>query len=247
PAHLWYASRVQQLPMALFGIALAGALLPPLSRAARSDDHARFGSLLCFALERSYLLIFSCTCLLFFGGYSVIDLLFGHGEFSDTDALHTTHCLWAYSAGLLPIVWILITASAFYARGDYQTPTKAALAGMGTNVAANTLCIGVFGAGAWSVAAATSVAAFVNAGWLLQALIKQGYFQWSTELSRRLQKSTVSCIAATLAALAFLSVLPNFYTKGSTTQNLIDCVGLGLVYTGVLAGLEWKKRSGQFA
>ena len=61
PAYLWYAIRVQQLPLALFGIAIAGALLPPLSRAMQGGDLAYYRDLMQKGLRQSASLMIPCT------------------------------------------------------------------------------------------------------------------------------------------------------------------------------------------
>ncbi len=81
PAYLWYAIRIQQLPLALFGIALSAALLPPFARALREGVYERYLQLLRFAFRRCFSLIFPCTLGIFVLGLAGINLLYGHGRF----------------------------------------------------------------------------------------------------------------------------------------------------------------------
>lgn len=163
PAYLWYAVRMQQLPLALFGIALSGAILPPLTRAIKAGDVIKFKYFLNFALSRSLALMLPLTFALFILGTSSVTLLYGHGDFNLHSIQGTTSCLWGYGIGLIPMTLVIVLAPAFYAQNDYRTPTRASIVAVGLNIVLNTLLIGGFGFGAASVAFATSVSAWINA------------------------------------------------------------------------------------
>lgn len=162
PAFLWYAIRIEQLPLALFGIALSGALLPPLSRAIKNGETDRYRELLQGALRQSAALMLVCTFGIFALGPSGINILFGHGDFTLSDVAKTYDCLWAYGIGLTPAVFVLLLASGHYAQKNYRTPTIASLVSVVVNMGLNALFVFGFGWGAKSIAIATSVSAFVN-------------------------------------------------------------------------------------
>ena len=151
PAFLWYAIRIEQLPLALFGIALSGALLPPLSRAMKNGDFDRYRQLLQSSLRHSAALMLICTFgILALGGVG-INLLYGHGDFSSSDVRATLYCLWAYGLGLVPSVFVLLLAAGFYAQKSYRRPTVAAIASVGLHICLNALFVFGFGWGAVSV------------------------------------------------------------------------------------------------
>ena len=166
PAFLWYAIRIQQLPLALFGIALSGALLPPLARAIKHSDMTQYTRFLDFAIRRSLAIMLPVTAALFLMGDTCIQLIYGRGSFGLDSVAGTTHCLWAYGFGLIPMTLILVLGPACYARNDYRTPTQGALISMGLNVLLNTFLIAVWGYGSASVAWATSFSAWVNVAYL---------------------------------------------------------------------------------
>ncbi|MBI2742656.1 MAG: murein biosynthesis integral membrane protein MurJ [Chlamydiales bacterium] len=201
PAYLWYAIRIQQLPLALFGIALSSALLPPLSRAGQAGEWERFRTLLHSALTRSLSFILPSMAALLVGGAATINLLYGHGDFSQMATLETLLCLWGYAVGLLPAVFILLFAPAFYAQKDFKTPTRAALISVVVNVTLNALLVFVFGWGAASIAVATSVSALCNFLYLQKKLqprtgvVLDSVFAGSTA---RIGLSTLSATALTL-------------------------------------------------
>lgn len=166
PAILWYAIRLQQLPLALFGIALAGALLPPLSRAAKANDHEQYSRFLSFSFHRTLLFTIPITALLIVTGDRCVALLYGHGTFDSKSVVATTEALWGYSLGLIPMALVLVQAPAYYAVGDYKTPSIASAASMALNASLNYMMIGVFGLGPTSIAVATSISSWFNVAWL---------------------------------------------------------------------------------
>lgn len=167
PAYLWFAIRLQQLPLALFGIAISGALLPPLTRAIKQCETGLSHRLLDTAIRRSMLLIIPITAGLFLLGERSLDLLYGYGDFDSVSLLGTTRCLWGYTFGLIPMTLILIAAPLYYAKSDYRTPTVASGISMILNIALNSLFVLKFGLSAFSIAVATSLSAWLNLGYLL--------------------------------------------------------------------------------
>ncbi len=170
PALLWYAIRIQQLPLALFGIAIAGAILPPLSRALKAHQWTEYHQFLQHALYYTWLFILPFTAALFLLGDMSVSLLYGRGDFDSHSIIQTTHCLWAYSLGLIPSAFVLVLAPASYAQNNYFLPAMAALATMLLNLFLNTLFIKIWHWGTISVALSTSISAWINLfllGWSL--------------------------------------------------------------------------------
>jgi putative peptidoglycan lipid II flippase len=134
PALLSYANRVQQLPIALFAIAVASSLLPALSRAIKKDLFDDYTNLLEHGLLRTFALLFPGMIGIFVLGLSSINLLYGRGQFTNDAILSTTTCLWSYGLGLIPGAFILLLAPAYYARRDYRTPMIGAILSMFINI-----------------------------------------------------------------------------------------------------------------
>ncbi|MFI0435443.1 MAG: murein biosynthesis integral membrane protein MurJ [Parachlamydiaceae bacterium] len=180
PAFLWYAIRIQQLPLALFGIAIAGAVLPPLSRAIKRQQQQEYHDFLHDALYRTWIFMLPLTAVLFIMGDTVVSLLYRRGDFGAHAVIQTTYCLWAYGIGLIPAALVLILAPACYAQSNYTLPAIASFATMGLNLILNTLFIHLLDWGAVSVALATSISAWVNFIFLGWSLFKLGtpLFSW---------------------------------------------------------------------
>lgn len=162
PALLWYSMRLQQMPLALFGIALAGALLPPLSRAIKAGNWDRYAHFLNYALISTITLMLPMTAMLFCMGDSCVNLIYGHGDFDAEAVWQTTRCLWAYGAGLIPAAMVLILAPACYAQSNYRLPALASIMAMLLNLILNAFFIIVLQWGAVSVALATSISSWMN-------------------------------------------------------------------------------------
>lgn len=174
PAILWYAIRLQQLPLALIGVALSGALLPPLARAAKSNDTAKFFKFLDFSTKTVIAWMIPITAMICLFGDVSISLIYGHGDFTQVSAIETTQALWCYGLGIVPMALILVYAPALYATGDYKTPSMAAAGSMVLNGVLNFLLVGVLDMGTPSIALATSVSAFMNYYWLERSMSRAG-------------------------------------------------------------------------
>ncbi len=224
PAYLWYAIRIEQLPLALFGVALSSALLPPLSRAVSAGDWDRYKELIGFAIRRSFSLIFPATLGIFVLGLSIVNLLYGRGDFSMPDTIQTVLCLWGYGVGLLPSVFVLLLAPACYAQKNYRLPTISALLSVVLNVGLNYVFVFIFGWGALSVALATSVSAFFNFFLLQRVLTKKMGVLFSSCVFRSCMKTAVcSFIAAGMTLL-----LGYFLVADETIPLFLGEPGLGV-------------------
>lgn len=170
PAWLWFAIRVQQLPLALFGIALANALVPPISRAIKSGNIEQFHQFFNYAEKKVLTFTTLITAGIFAVAPTCINLLYGRGQFAMESVEGTALCLLGYGIGLFPMAYVLIAAPSLFAFGDYKTPTRAACICMLLNVALNSLFVFGFQWNSASVALATSLSSFWNAHYLSRAL-----------------------------------------------------------------------------
>ena len=196
PAFLWYAIRIQQLPLALFGIAIAGAVLPPLSRALKAHNWEEYHHFLHDALYRTWIFMLPITAALFLIGDTSVNLLYGRGGFGVEAVVQTTYCLWAYGIGLVPSALVLVLAPASYAQSNYILPAMASFATMILNLALNTLFIVGFEWGAVSVAIATSISAWMNLCLLGWNLSKKGSALLSWTLVEQVMPMNLATIIA---------------------------------------------------
>jgi len=217
PAYLWYAIRIQQVPLALFGIALSTALLPPLSRAIKDGSFDVFQRLIDFSLRRSFSLIFPCTIGIFVLGASGINLIYGHGDFGFSATLNTIICLWGYGMGLVPAVFVLLFAPAFYAQKDYRTPTFGAVYSVVLNLVVIAFLVFVMKLGPFSIAVATSICAAFNCIYLARKLSKKT----GPLFTEKLLSSFFKTITASLVAGAVTLMIGHFLAGDPTLDILL--------------------------
>ena len=227
PAYLWYAIRIQQLPLALFGIALSGALLPALSRATGE----RYGELLCSGLKKSAALMVPCAVGMWVLSHPGLDLLYGRGGFQDSDVVQTGLCLGGYAIGLVPMVYVLLLANGFYAQKEYAWPMRCSLASVGCNLSLNALFVFGLGWGAESVAIATSLSAFLNC-----ALLRRGMQSRVAGLSlwRGMLRIGVCSLAAGMAVWVFDGLIVH---QRVFTSQLIRFAACGGIYGICVLGM----------
>lgn len=226
PAFLWYAIRIQQLPIAFFGIALSGALLPPLTREA---DPMRKKALLYSALQSGTALMIIATFGIFALGELGINLLYGHGDFTFSDVRETTYCLWAYGLALVPSIFVLIIAAKFYSEKNYKQPMVASLVSVGANIGFNALFVFGFHLGAVSIALATALSSLINAAFLSRGEMHKEFWVFFT-------KMCVSCSLATIAVFTFQKVWGVFLTQDLFVQASQFAI-FALLFLGISIGI----------
>ena len=135
-SYLFYADRLNQLPLGIVGIAVATTLLPLLSRhieAGRTEQARHYTSR---AVEFCLLLGLPATIGLSVAAQPIIQTLFEHGAFTHEDAVRTAQALAAYSLGIPAFLLVKAFAAGFFARHDTKTPVQIAMIAMLVNVRA---------------------------------------------------------------------------------------------------------------
>ncbi|MEO8667861.1 MAG: murein biosynthesis integral membrane protein MurJ [Bauldia sp.] len=181
---LYYADRLYQLPLGIVGIAVGIVLLPDLARALRAGrtdiaHHTQNRS-----IEFAAALTLPATVALFVIPGPVIAVLFERGAFTAADTAATAPALAAYALGLPAFVAIKVLQPAFFAREDTRTPMRYGAVSMVVNVVAAFGLFFLFGH--VGIAAATSLAAWVNTVMLASALVRRGDLVADAPLRRRL-------------------------------------------------------------
>ncbi len=175
---LYYADRLLEFPIGLFGIALATVILPTLSKNVAEQDFSTYSRHLDWALRWVLLIGLPCSVGLIALAQPIIGTLFYRGEFTLLDVVMSSQSLIAYTIGLVAFVLIKILASGFFSQKDTKTPVKAAVIAMGVNIVLNlAFIIPLRHAG---LALATACAAIVNAAILFYFLRKNHLYQSNT-------------------------------------------------------------------
>ncbi len=175
---LYYSDRLAELPLGVFGIAIATVILPSLSRKHAEKSGDEFAKMLDWAVRMVLLIGIPSAVALILLAEPLLTTLFHYGEMTDRDVSMAAMSLRAYGLGLLAFMLIKVLAPGYFSRQDTKTPVKIAVKAMVANMVFNLIL--VFPLAHAGLALATALSAFMNAGWLLHGLIKQGVFKWQS-------------------------------------------------------------------
>jgi len=128
---LAYAFRLMQLPIGVFGVALATVSMPALAKAAVDHDIASLKVTLSATLRLVFLLTAPAALWLAVMAVPVITLLYQHGRFGPLDTRQTAGALVMYCVGLPAFAAVGVLTRTFYALGDTRTPVQASFVSVG--------------------------------------------------------------------------------------------------------------------
>ena len=169
---LSYAMRFQQLPMGLFGVSIASATLPRISKCAAEHDLPAFRAILSRSIVTGLLLTIPSAAGLLLLGESMIGIVYQHGRFAAFDTHQTSIALWCYAPGLAGYAAVKLLAPAFYALGDARTPMLVSLGSVLVNAVAALTLVRYSGLGFAGLALSLSLVSTINAV-TLAALIRR--------------------------------------------------------------------------
>lgn len=237
---LSYAFRFMQLPLGLFGVAMASATLPSISRSAATGRMEEFRKTLSHSLGMVFLLTLPSSVGLMVLGKSIIGAIYQGGKFQLYDTQQTALALSCYSIGLIGYAALKVLTPAFYALGDARTPMLVSLASILINYAMATTMIRLAGLGHAGLALSTSAVALF--GFVVLFTILRGRIGgiYGRSLAAQLGKVGIASLAMA-AAVAVSSHLVAAGLGVSQLARLADLalsIPLGLaVYYGVCRGL----------
>ncbi len=229
---LYYADRVDQLPLGVIGVAVGTAILPLLSRQVRAGDKGLAITTLNHGIEYALVLTLPAALALSVAGGPIMSVLFARGAFDAMAAAKSAQALAAYAVGLPAYVLAKVFAPGFFARGDTATPVKIGLVAVALNLVLNLAFMRPLGH--IGPPLATSIAAAFNAAALAVLLYWRGYFRPDAALGGRLARMVLAAGAMTLVLLVLDPVL--FAIAGGRpllrAAALVMLVGTGLVGYG---------------
>tara|TARA_R110002073_G_scaffold328874_2_gene510675 strand:- start:19883 stop:21562 length:1680 start_codon:yes stop_codon:yes gene_type:complete len=174
---LYYSDRLAELPLGIFGIAIATVILPSLSRQHASQSKQAFSNTIDWALRIVILMGVPAALALIILAEPLVTALFYYGELTQHDVFMSAMSLRAYALGLLAFMLIKILAPGYFSRQDMKTPVKIGIWAMTANMVFNLILI-------WplqhtGLALATAISSWMNALWLLSGLIKRNVYMRS--------------------------------------------------------------------
>lgn len=236
-SYLYYADRINQLPLGVIGIAVGTALLPLLSRQIQAGDQEAANDSQSRAVELVMVFCLPSAAALTVIAQPIIAVLFERGAFDAATTDASAAALVAFAVGLPAYVLIKVFAPGFFARQDTRTPVRIAVVGLLTNIVLNLIFI-------WhlahvGIALATALAAWINGGLLCWVLMRRGHFRADERLKRRLPRILLATGAMTAAlwAIAWAIDAGARQDGSSDALALLACVAGGAAVYGVAGHL----------
>lgn len=192
-SYLYYADRLNQLPLGMVGIAVGTALLPMLSRAIASDNQKEAQGLFNRAMEVCLLLALPAAVGLFIVAHPIIVTLFEHGAFSADAAKMTSAVLMAYAFGLPAYIAVKVYSTAYWARQDTLTPVKISVFTTVVNIGLSLWFVFQTNLGVIGIAAATSFAGWIQIILLSRGLKGRQDTQFDTQFKKSLPRILLAC------------------------------------------------------
>ncbi len=234
-AWLNFAFRFMQLPIGIFGVAVATITLPVIARIAAHEDRSEFGPTLGKAMRLAIFLTLPSAVGLYFLAEPIIGLIYERGQFHHYDTLQTAIALQFYAMGLVAYSCIKVLSPAFYAIDRKWTPMMVSFASIGVNAFLNYLFIVHWKFGHKGLALSTTIAATLNFGTLYLLMHKEA----GTLHTTRMVSTLIRCglASAALGALAWAGVhyghewiySPHLLIKIASIMSLIALAAAGYI------------------
>jgi putative peptidoglycan lipid II flippase len=230
---LTYAFRLMYLPIGLFGVSIATAVLPAAAEHAALEDAPAIRATLARGLGLMLVLNVPATFGLLALATPIVRVLFERGRFLPSDTAATAAALQFYAIGLVGYSAARIASPVFYALGRNTIPVTVSVAAIGVNIAASLMLVGPLGFR--GLALATSIAALVHGLTLIMLLRRRLHGLGGWQLPATLGKTIVASAVMAIAAAGAERWLTAGSTRGVQEPNAIVqaasllaaiCVGL---------------------
>jgi putative peptidoglycan lipid II flippase len=225
---LYYADRINQLPLGIIGTAVGTALLPTLSRQVRGGLAGEASDTLNRALEVALMLTLPAALALGVAAGPIITGLFAHGAFGDRSAILSARALMAFATGLPAFVLVKVLVPAFFARGDTSMPVRIGIAAVALNLALNVAFMGPLGY--LGPPLASSLASWFNVLALAAVLRRRGQLALDAALRRHVPRML-------LAGLAMAAILWLFEALALPALQAVPLHGMRVLGLAILVGL----------
>lgn len=232
---LYYSERVSELPLGVFGVAVATVILPSLARSHITESPREFSATLDWAIRLNLLIGLPAALALVVLATPILSTLFEHGQTTAHDIMMSAWAIRAYAVGLVGFMMIKILAPGFYSRQDMKTPVRIAVicvvAAQVMNVAFMVLFHQTLNMGHVGLALATALAAYLNSGLLFRALRQQGIYRYG----RGWGKFMVQLLGANGAMVAVLAALLQQWPDWSAYSWQLRVLYLGVMIAAGIA------------
>lgn len=243
-SYLYYADRLNQLPLGVVGIAVGTALLPMLSRSVAAGQNGQAVGLFNRAMEYCFLFAFPAALALGAFSFLIISVLFEHGAFGAGDAVMTSYVLMGYVVGLPAYIATKVFSTVHWAHQDTKTPVRIAIITTLVNIALSLLLIRFIDAAGISLA--TGLCGWLQYALHMKALKKREGFSFDAKFKANLMKiiagTFMMLILCALIQYGFNIVVPPMEVLSGWLLEFVELalvVGGGVIFYGV-----WILKSG---
>ena len=232
-SYLYYADRINQLPLAMIGIAIGVALLPALSRKIKAGENDGAIKLQNAALEVGLILVIPATLALTVLAYPIISSLFERGKFTADESFIVAKALMFYSFGLPSYVLVKVMEPAFFSRGDTKTPMKIAIVCLINNAVWNVIFYAL-NFGYVGIVLASVASTYLNLTLLITTLLRKKLFYFEKGFAR---KMLMILIPSLVMALVLFFMRQHFHQADyfGKVIELIVMILIGIIVYGVSA------------
>ena len=214
-----YAFRLMYLPTGLFGVSIATATVPAVSRHAARDDARAVRSTLSEGLSLMFVLNVPATVGLIVLAHPIVRVIFERRAFLASDTAATAAALQYYAVGLLGYSIVRIASPTFYALGDSRTPVRISIASVLVNAVLNIGLARVLGYR--GLALGTSIAALFNAGGLLWLLHRRLDGLDDRRVLSSLARIVIASLVMGTAALAIHGALAAWMSGEDVVRQVV--------------------------
>ncbi|MFZ5564895.1 MAG: murein biosynthesis integral membrane protein MurJ [Thermodesulfobacteriota bacterium] len=233
-SYLYYADRLVEFPLGVFGVSAAMAVLPSISRQAAAGDIDAVKDTFGFSMRMIFFLSLPSMVGLIVLREPIVALLFERGGFDAQATRLTADALLYYAVGLWAFSAVRIVVSTFYALSDTRTPVVMAVIAICVNTALSVILMGPLVHG--GLALATSIASMTNLVLLTRALaVRLGHIGLMTIL-RSVAKTAVSSVLMGLVVWGTARLLiPADAHAFVLLAGIIVCITMGVVCFAVFS------------
>ena len=228
---LYYADRINQLPLGVLGIALGTVLLPEMSRRLAQGDRAGSDAAQNRSAAMTILLTLPFAIVFMVIPGTIMRAVFAHGAFNTSAASLAGLALAAYGAGLPAMALVRIVSSTFYARHDTATPARATVTAIFANIALKLVFVWVFHLGVAGVALGTTLGAWINVAILTWSGRSRTLLAIETSFLRSLPPALLAALAtgagAWIGARLGASAAPGRLADMAGLGGAMICASLG--------------------
>ena len=231
-SYLFFANRLVQLPLALFGIAVATPILPKLSKLFAQGNTGEFQRTFGLGMRLIVFFTLPSTAGLIILRRPIVNLLFERGAFTSetTDAVAFT--LLFYAMGVFAFAAVKTIAAVFYAQKDTKTPVVVATVALVSNVVLNLILMQFLAYG--GLALASSISSFINFGLLMFLARRRTTLSLATGDIAAMLKSLVAAAGMTFGCVA-LYALVGYDFSASFGHRLLQLAAIIAGSVGILA------------